>query len=95
MLRVSVPHSIDIVYSLVGGSDYREISAEVSEVVLIFNNENRQQSFTVEIINDSFFEMDVENFTLELMLRLEDPPSNLKLHPNVSTVEILDDDGMI
>ena len=49
------------------------------------------------IIDDSFFEVDVEDFTLELRF---DPfalevPANVILNPNVSTVEIIDDDGKI
>ena len=48
------------------------------------------------ITNDSFFEMDVEDFSLELWFNpFAAPPSNVQLSPNVSVVEILDDDGMI
>ena len=49
------------------------------------------------IIDDSLFELDVEDFTLELRFDpFEDPPpSNVILSPNVSTVEILDDDRKI
>ena len=49
------------------------------------------------IIDDSFFEVDVEDFTLELRFdpfALE-PPSNVILNPNVSTVKIRDDDSKI
>ena len=48
------------------------------------------------IIDDSLFEVDVEDFTLELRFdpfALE-PPSNTILNPNVSTVEIIDDEGI-
>ena len=52
--------------------------------------------FSVAITNDSFFEMDVEDFSLELRFSpFGAPPSNVQLRPNVSVVEILDDDGMI
>ena len=48
------------------------------------------------ITDDSFFEMDVEDFFLELRFNpFAAPPSNVQLRPNVSVVEILDDDGMI
>ena len=88
--------SIDTVYSLVGGSDYQEISAAAHEVLLTFDNANRQQSFNMTILDDSLFELDAENFTLELRFSpFEIPPSNAVLQPNVSTVEILDEDCKI
>ena len=47
------------------------------------------------ITNDSLFEMDVEDFSLELRFDpFLDPPSNVRLRPNVSVVNILDS-GMI
>ena len=101
MHRASVTaQSIDAEYSnsLVGGSDYREIRANFIDVLLIFDNENRQLSFDVTIEDDLLFERDVEDFTLELRFNpfaLEPPPSNVILSPNVSTVEIIDDDGKI
>ena len=74
---------------------YREVSVANFDVLLIFYNKFRRQSFSVNITDDSFFEQDVENFTLELRFDpFTPPPSNVKLCPNVSTVEILDDDGM-
>ena len=96
MHRESVFQTIDVVYSLAGGSDYQEINA-IALDYLTFDNDNRQQSFDVTIIDDSLFELDVEDFTLELRF---DPfaislPSNVILRPNVSTVEILDDDRKI
>ena len=96
MHRESVFQTIDVVYSLAGGSDYQEINA-VALDYLTFDNDNRQQSFDVTIIDDSLFELDVEDFTLELRF---DPfaislPSNVILRPNVSTVEILDNDRKI
>ena len=57
---------------------------------------NRQQLFNVTIIDDSLFELDVEDFTLELRFDpFLAPPSNVILNPNVSTVEIEDNDGKI
>ena len=97
MHRASVSQSIDVVYSLAGGSDYAEIIAANLDVFLIFDDNNRRQSFNVDILDDLFLELDVEEFTLELRF---DPfalqhPSNVILSPNVSTVEIFDDDGKI
>ena len=97
MHRAGVFQTIDVVYSLAGGSDYREINA-IDLNYLTFDNANRQQSFDVTIIDDSLFELDVEDFTLELRFDpfAISPPSNpVILCPNVSTVEILDDDCKI
>ena len=96
MHRAGVSQSIDVVYSLAGGSDYQEINARDLNY-LTFDNANCRQSFDVTIIDDSLFEVDVEDFTLELRFDpFEDPPpSNVILSPNVSTVEILDDDRKI
>ena len=49
------------------------------------------------IINDSFYELDVEDFTLVLRIDPVEipPPSNVILCPSVSSVQILDDDGKI
>ena len=77
-----------------GGSDYQEITAASLDVILTFNDTNRQQSFSMTIFDDSAFELDVEDFMLELRFDpLITPPSNIILHPNVSTIEILDDEG--
>lgn len=79
-------HIID----LAGGSDYQSIL-----ISLIFDNDNRQLSFEVDILNDLFLESDFEDFTLELRFNtftLIPPPSNVILSPNISCIEILDDD---
>ena len=83
-------------YSLAGGSDYQEIRANTLDVFLTFDNNNRQLSFDVVIINDPFFELQIENFILELRF---DPfevsqLSNLILSPNTTTVEIINDEGI-
>ena len=64
---------------------------------LTLNDANRRQSFSVAIINDSFYELDVEDFTLVLRIDPVEipPPSNVILCPKVSSVQILDDDGKI
>ena len=83
-------------YSPVGGSDYRNIIALNFDEILTFNEMNRRQSFPVVIIEDPLFELDVEDFTLELRFDpFSQPPSNVILSPNVATVQILDDDGKI
>ena len=97
MNRASESQNIDIVNSLAGGSDYQEIRANFFDVFRTFDDQFRQHPFDVTIIDDSFFEVDVEDFTLELRF---DPfalevPANVILNPNVSTVEIIDDDGKI
>ena len=89
--------SIDVVYSLAGGSDYAEIVADKLDVFLTFDNDNRQQSFNVAILDDSVLELDAEDFTLELRF---DPfmfqrPSNVILSPNISTIDTLDNDSKI
>ena len=62
---------------------------------LTFDNDNRQRSFEVSISNDLFLESDFEDFTLRLRYTLIPPPSNVILSPNISTIEILDDDRKI
>ena len=100
MHRASITSSIDAecLNPLVGGSDYQELIALNLDVFLTFDDAFRQHSFDVTIIDDSLFERDVEDFILELRfdpLALEPPPSNVILSPNVSTVNIIDDDGKI
>ena len=77
---------------LAGGSDYQEINALNFDVFLTFDDINRHRSFLVAIINDTLFELDVENFTLELRFDpfAFEPPSDVILRPNISVVNILD-----
>ena len=78
---------------LAGGDDYQQIRAALLDVILTFNNTNRRQSFNVTILDDSIFELDVEDFMLELKFDpFLTPSSNVILNPNISTIEILDDD---
>ena len=94
-----VSQSIDVVYSLAGGSDYAEIRTDNFDVFLTFDNDNCLGSFSVAILNDSLLELDVEDFTLELRFAIGpvalQRPSNVILSPNISTVEIVDDDCKI
>ena len=99
MHRTSVSQNIQCAFSnsLAGVLDYQEIIALNLDEFLNFNDANRQRSFDVTIIDDSLLEVDVEDFTLELRFdpfALE-PPANVVLNPNVSTVEIIDDEGII
>ena len=83
-----------LVIILVGGSDYREINAQLFEVFLMFDNDNRRQSFVVDILDDQLFE-DAENFMLELRFDpLEEPRLNVILSPSVAAVHIVDNDGI-
>ena len=94
MHRASVSQSIDVVYSLAGGSDYEELREDFADVLLTFSDMNRRLSFRVTILDDSLFELDAENFTLELRFDPFSPqPSNVILRPDVATVDILDDDS--
>ena len=80
-------------FILAGGSDYREISASLFDVFLLFDNSNRRQSFSVTIENDRLLE-GTESFSLQL--RFDpfsiDPLSNVRLSPDVLVVTIIDDD---
>ena len=85
-------------YSLAGGRDYQEIIAENLNVLLTFDDalNFHQLSFNVTIIDDPIFELD-ESFTLELRFdpfALE-PPSNVILSPNTTTVDVIDNEGII
>ena len=100
MHRASITSSIDAecLNPLVGGSDYQELIALNLDVFLAFSNANRQHTFDVTIMDDSLFERDVEDFTLELRfdpLAIDPPPSNVIISPNISTVNIRDNDGKI
>ena len=100
MNRASGSQSIDVVFSLAGGRDYQEIPNFF--VFLIFDDLFRQHSFDVTIIDDSVFELD-ESFILELMIFdpfpfdpcAFEPLSNVILSPNATTVDIIDNEGII
>ena len=62
---------------------------------MIFDDDNRRQSFSVTIIDDETMENTAETFALELQFDpFIDPRSNILLIQNVSVVTITDDDGM-
>ena len=93
----SVSYDFDLFHvdccCIVGGSDYQEISGEAHDIFLTFDNNNRRQSFHVNIMDDISME-DTESFTLELRFSpIEDAPSKIQLNPYISTVTIVDDDG--
>ena len=63
---------------------------------MTFDNATRRRSFNVTIIDDSLFELDVEDFTLELRFDPFEmpPPSNVIFHPNTTTIDIVDNEGI-
>ena len=63
-------------------------------MVLSFDDANRRMSFDVTIIEDELLEY-TEDFDLELRFDpfLAQPPSGVVLCPNVSIINILDDDS--
>lgn len=75
-------------YSLVGGSDYEALD----NYVLILTVD-RHRTFFVTIIDDPSFELDVENFTLEL--RTADSSVLTIVSPNTTTINIIDNEGTI
>ena len=93
------------IYSLAGGSDYEEINATAPEAYLFLDGYGigRQQSFSVTLIDDPFFELDEENFMLELRVdpffiipTFRDLPLfNIILSPNTTTIDIIDNEGII
>ena len=79
--------------SIAGGADYEELNAEAFDVFLTFDEATRRQPFDVTIIDDEQFEY-TEDFDLELRFDpFARPPSGVILHPNVSTIYILNDDS--
>jgi hypothetical protein len=91
--RASVSQSIDVVYynSLAAGSDYKILPL----LFVTFDNDNRQRSFDVTIIDDSSIEFD-EIFIFELRFNpfAFEPPSNVILSPNITTIDIVDNDDI-
>ena len=63
------------------------------EVILLFDNTTRRSCFTINIANDNLVE-EVEQFSLEIH---ENPselfPIDTVLSPNMSVVDISDQDG--
>ena len=75
---------------IAGGTDYKEINLSTFDVLLRFDMNNRRMSFPVTINDDELLES-TEDFNLEL--RFDVQLSGVRLHPNVSTVYIEDDDS--
>ena len=59
-----------------------------------FSNSVRQLSFNVSIVNDAIPEDD-EDFTARLTLSPADVGKSVTVDPDLATVTILDDEGMI
>ena len=81
--------------SIGGGADYEELNAEAFDVWLTFDEATRRESFDVTIIDDQLFEY-AEDFDLKLRFDpfLSEQPSGVILALNVSTIYILDNDGI-
>ena len=56
-----------------------------------FSNSSRQNCFSIRITNDMLFEMDIENFQVDLSLA--SGVTRVRIDPGSATVNILDDDG--
>ena len=88
MYKASVSQNIDVVYSLAGESDYEELKG--GDGYMKFIHDNRHQSFSVTIIDDSSME-DTESFSIELMFQGRSN-DHVILYPSVSVVTIVDND---
>ena len=85
---------IVIYYSSLDETDYGRIAESDFSAFLQFNDMNRRQCATLMIVNDEALE-NTESLTIDLVFSsLFTPPSGVILDPNVTTVVILDDDGM-
>ena len=70
-----------------------ELNAEAFDVFLTFDEATRRRSFNATIVDNELFEY-TEDFDLELRFDpFIQPPSGVILHPNVSTIYILNDDS--
>ena len=83
---------IVIHYSSLDEMDYNRIAEQDFSTFLQFNNMNRRQCATLMIVNDEALE-NTESLTIDLVFSsLFTPPSGVILDPNVTTVEIVDND---
>ena len=81
-------------YSPLDEMDYVRIAESDGLVFLTFDDENRRQCFFLEITDDGLVE-DTESLTIDLVFSsFLSSPSGVLLDPNVTTVQILDNDGM-
>ena len=80
-------------YSSLDETDYGRIAEQDFSTFLQFGDMNRRQCATLMIVNDSALE-NTESLTIDLVFSsLFTPPSRFILDPNVTTVEIVDNDG--
>ena len=56
-----------------------------------FSSSSRQNCFSIRITNDTLFEMDIENFQVDLSLA--SGVTRVRIDPGSATVNIVDDDG--
>lgn len=65
------------------------------DVILLFDNTTRRSCFTINIVNDNLVE-GVEQFSLEILQNpSESFPIDTVLSPNMSVVDISDQDGKL
>ncbi len=75
---------------IAGENDYVPITIFNSSLNEPFNENTREMSFTVTIIDDNLFEL-TELFSIMVSA---DDPAILEITPNVGRITILDNDGM-
>ena len=71
-------------------TDFTELSAEVLDVVLTFDDGQRRGCFEVQIVNDNVVE-NVETFYVELKFIRQFNQSGVVLQPNMANITIIDD----
>ena len=80
-------------YSSLDETDYGRIAEQDFSTFLQFNNMDRRQCVPLMIVNDDALE-NTESLTIDLVFSsFFTPPFRVVLDPNVTTVEIVDDDG--
>ena len=80
-------------YSSLDETDYGRIAEQDFFIFLQFDDMNRRLCATLMIVNDDALE-NTESLTIDLVFSsLVTPPSGVILDPNVTTVEIVDNDG--
>ena len=73
-------------------NDFSEISADVLDVVITFNDRQRRDCFEVKIVDDKMVE-NTENFNLELKFIGQINQSGVVFQPNMAIIRstIIDD----
>lgn len=76
-------------HNCTGSSDF--VTLENSDVLDEFSDTVRRNCFDVDISDDSIFE-DAERFTVSLAMPSGQDIAQLRIDPELATVEIIDDD---